>query len=631
MGVMEKLKQVFMPSSQQPTQPMNAIGEKEISEATKTLEEYKAGKANLDQRIIMNDKWYRMRHWEQIRTEKEGNKPEPASAWLFNSLNNKHADAMDNFPEPKALPREESDKEDADTISSILPVIQKRTKFETTYSRNWWGKLQKGFSIYGTFWDNSLENGLGDISIKRINPLNLFWEPGIDDIQQSRNIFLVALADNDILTKKYPQLKDKLGIGPSITTAQYEHDDDIDTSKKASVVDWYYKQNIDGKDILHFCKFCNGVVLESTENNPELKDIGLYDHGLYPFTMDVLFPEEDTPVGFGYVDVMKDPQIYIDKLDQIIMVNANESGIPRNMARDDVGLNETELNDPTKRTIHFTGTLSEQNFRTYDVKPLDPYIINHRLGKIDELKETSGNRDFSQGGTAAGVTAASAIAALQEAGSKLSRDMIKESYRAIEEINILCVELIQQFYTEPRKFRITGKNGNEEFTSYQNTRIQPSAQGSIMGQDMGFRRPIFDIEIRAQKASPFSTVARNELAKELYGMGFFNPQTTEQSLIALDMMDFDGKNAIVTKISQNSTLVQTLIQLATAVDQLTGSQLAPILAQQYGAQQYGAQIPQQVTGGGAVQTNSLGQAVQSAQGNTATTAQEKAANVASPK
>ena len=627
--VRERISQSFTPQNQRIEMVNLPVDELRVKEAVKVLDDYKKGKTNFDNRIIENDKWYRMRHWEHIRTEKKGEKPEPTSAWLFNSLNNKHADFMDNFPEPQVLPREESDKKEAEIISSILPVIHKRTKFKSTYSKNAWKKLKNGMSIYGTFWDNSLENGLGDIVIKKINPLNIFWEPGIEDIQESSNVFLVSLVNNERLIGKYAQLRDKLGAAPETSTGQYEHDDDIDTSNKSAVVDWYYKQymeNEDGstKDILHFCKFCNGVVLESTENDEKLRNTGLYDHGKYPFTFDVLFPEEDTPGGFGYVDVMKDPQIYIDKLDQIIMINANEAGIPRMMARDDVGINEEELMDPSKRIIHFSGQLTEEKFRQYEIKPLNAFIINHRINKIDELKETSGNRDFSQGSTASGVTAASAIAALQEAGSKGSRDMIQGSYEAFEEINYLCVELIRQFYTEPRKFRIIAPNGKDQFVTYVNQNIKDIMQTDTNGKPV-YRRPIFDIEVRAQKASPFSTVAMNELAKELYSAGFFNPQLADQALMALDMMSFDGKNAIIGKISQNSTLVQTAIKLAQIVDVYTGSGIMPQLMQQYGVQAPQTDI------GGMLQTNALGKAVQSGTGGIVTNAREAAANATSPR
>ena len=120
------------------------IGQEEIREAAGIMEKYKQGKKNLDERIVANEEWYKMRHWEQIRKKKKTNDPEPASAWLFNSLANKHADAMDNYPEPNVLPRSADDRQDAQTLGHILPVIMERNQFEETYSNAWWYKLKSG-------------------------------------------------------------------------------------------------------------------------------------------------------------------------------------------------------------------------------------------------------------------------------------------------------------------------------------------------------------------------------------------------------------------------------------------------------------------------------------------------------
>ena len=85
---------------------------------------------------------------------------------------------------------------------------------------------------------------------------------------------------------------------------------------------------------------------------------------------------------------------------------------------------------------------------------------------VNELKEVSGNRDVSQGGTTSGLTAASAIAALQEAGSKLSRDMLKSAYRAFAKECYLIIELMRQFYDEQRVYRITGESGGVEYATF---------------------------------------------------------------------------------------------------------------------------------------------------------------------
>ena len=46
---------------------------------------------------------------------------------------------------------------------------------------------------------------------------------------------------------------------------------------------------------------------------------------------------------------------------------------------------------------------------------------------------------------------------------------------------------------------------------------------TMMDGEILTRRPVFDVKISAQKASPYSRIANNELAKELFGMGLFNP------------------------------------------------------------------------------------------------------------
>ena len=173
-------------------------------------------------------------------------------------------------------------------------------------------------------------------------------------------------------------------------------------------------------------------------------------------------------------------------------------------------------------------------------------ILNN---KIDELKETSGNRDFSQGGVSSGVTAASAIAALQEAGSKLTRDMVKGGYRAFSELNMLAIELIRQFYEEPRFFRVIAPNGSEEFISYDNASITPKKQSGLFGIEIASRVPIFDIKVSSEKSSPFSKISQNELALQLYNAGMFNPELKTQALAALSMMDFEGKDEIISRIS----------------------------------------------------------------------------------
>ena len=559
------------------------IGREAIQKATQILRKYKEGKANLERRVVDNEQWYKLRHWESMRKDKT-NMVEPTSAWLFNCIANKHADAMDNFPSPNILPREEGDKAEAEMLTSILPVILDQNDFESTYDEVWWYKLKSGTGVYGVFWDASKLNGLGDISIRKIDLVNLFWESGITDIQRSRNLYHVELCDNDALISRYPQLNGKLGTS-TIEIAKYIYDDSVDTTDKSVVVDWYYKKtNSQGKQILHYCKYVNDEVLYATENDANLADRGFYDHGMYPFVFDPLFRVEGTPAGFGYIDIGKSAQEYIDRGNQAIMQNMLSNTRPRHFIRNDGSVNEAEYADTTKDFVHVDGNLGQDSILPILGKPLNDIYVQVINNKIDELKETTGNRDISTGGTSSGVTAASAIAAMQEAGSKLSRDANKAAYRAFKQICILCIELIRQFYDLPRCFRIMGQNGSVRYVTYSNAGIAPQMQGNDYGVDMGMRIPIFDIEVTAQKQSPYSKMSQNELALQFYQAGFFNPQMADQALACLDMMDFDRKDFIMQKISQNGGMLRQMMMLAQMADNAmgTGGELSMGIAQQYG-------------------------------------------------
>ena len=519
------------------------IGSTEIEMASRILRDYKNAKLSLEARIVEDELWYKLRHNEAGQSKKED--VGSVSAWLFNALTNKHADAMDSFPEASVLPREEDDEAEAKKLSSILPAIMERNNFEEIYSNNWWYKLKHGCSAYGVFWNSELENGLGDIQIKKIDLLNVFWEPGVTDIQKSRNLFVVDLRDRDILESEYPSLRNK-NLDNPIDVKQYVYDDSVDVSVKVLVIDWYYKVRTEtGKTVLHYCKFAGDNVLFASENMPEYAERGWYDHGEYPIVLDCLFPEEGSVFGFGFVAVTKNPQMYIDRLNDAILQNALMSARPRYFAKISAGVNEEEFLDWSKPIVHVEGDINEERLRPLTVSQLPSSCINVLQMKIDELKETSSNSDFNRGAAANGVVAASAIAALQEAGNKISRDMLKTTYRAFTQVNYLCIELIRQFYTETRFFRVNSNNGSYQFEDYSNKNIQTKKENTGY-----FRKPVFDISVKAQKKSPYSRLSQNEMAKELFRIGFFAPENAQQALGALEIMDFEGKNAVETKIRE---------------------------------------------------------------------------------
>lgn len=554
----------------------NVITEDDIKAAGERLEKYKTGKTTVDQKATDNQEWWRLRHWELMdRQNKSANSDDkPTSAWLFNSCINKHADIMDNFPKLNILPREADDVEEADMLSKMIPLIHERNNDEEVYSQAGYDLIIDGGAITGVFWDSTANDGMGEIKKSNIDVHNLFWQPGITDIQESRDVFHVALHDVDAMKAMYPEYADRFGPQESGVISKYLNDDNVDTSDKCEVVDWYYKKTImvpalskeaDGidllipKQIVHYCRYTGDVLLYASENEDAYRDVGYYNHGMYPFVIRRLFPVKDTPWGFGFLDVMKSPQKYIDALDQLVLKNCIMTANPRWFVSDSLDFDLNKYADWSETFVKVSGSTGEldKNIKQMQVDKIPAYVYNHHQTKIEELKETSGNRDFSQGSTAQGVTAASAIAALQEAGGKLARDVNTVMYRGSRQEGFMEVELIRQFYTEPRSFRFDDGNGGYEFKQYMAT---PE-------ESIG-RKVVFDISISAEKQSPFSRAAHNETAKEMYSLGFFNPQMAEPSLACIDMMEFEGKDKVKENIMNNSAMMQQMQQWSQILMQL---------------------------------------------------------------
>ena len=577
--------------------PVGKFGEEEVEIALEDMREYFGSKASVDQKATANEEWWRLRHWNVLADVNEGMKAgvEVGSAWLFNSLINKHADIMDSFPKPNVLPREADDEAEAKVLTSIVPVILEQNDYEQVYRDKGWDFCKDGACITAVLWDKTKHDGMGDIAVTNIDVHNLAWKPGIKNIQDSNKVYYATLQNIDVVKAQYPHLADKVGPQDTGVITRYIHDDNIDTTNMIEVVDMYYKKFVsvpiysdvvgeDGrlyhlkvmdapKTIVHLAIIVGDQLAFCSENEKGYEN-GYYEHGKFPFVITRLFPIKDSVWGFGYMDIMKNSQRDIDRLDQAILKNAMMKARPRYWVRKNANINIDEFADWDNELVEVaTGELGDA-VRKIDVDDVPAGAMNHLVNKIDELKETSGNRDFSQGSTQSGVTAASAIAALQEAGSKLSRDINKVLYNGFRQEVYLVIELIRQFYTEPRSFRvdkatadslpapaqdngyeIAGQSGDYRFILYSNAGIV-DRDTVLPDKTVRHVRPKFDILVTAEKQSPFSRAAQNETAKELYGMGMFAPENSVPALTCLDMMDFEGKDKVVQQIQQNSLFMQ---------------------------------------------------------------------------
>lgn len=589
-----------LPKTQAPeiTEHMLPVNEARMVEWNNILRSYKNSRSIIENKIKSNERFWRMRQWKSGE-QRDGEQVIPSTAWLFSCIQSKLADVMDSYPTANFRPRQKDDVEEAKRLSSILPVIVAQNNFEQTYKSVSEYTLKNGVGVYHVFWDGKKHNGLGDIAIEKTDVLKIFWEPGITDLQDSTYVFTVELVDQKLLRQRYPELAASIR-GKVIDPAKFVTDERVNTQDKIVVVDVYYRTEYNGRKILHYCKYADTTCLESTENNPEQYPNGLYDHAMYPFEVQTLYNIESSLYGTGMVDIGADAQIQIDLMNEAVVKNTLMGAQPRYLTTLDASEAEREFADWTKTFVH-VASISDTTTKPVSSTPLQGNYLEFIQSKIQELKHVTSNQDVNNGAAPSGITAASAIAALQETSGKDSRFINKTFYNTYGRIMKQVIELIRQFYDVPRWFRILpdqAQGGGEVFVEYDNQGLVGVPQTTADGQDAGFRVPEFDIEITAEKANPYKKMEINELAISFFKLGFFNPQMTDQALACLQMMDFDHKDDVTEMISRNGTLLDQLMMIA---------QLAVGLAQQYGdisalqaIQQVMMQSGQPIPGGGNV-------------------------------
>ena len=632
---MESEQQVVPQGSAKPAGGPAVVGRKidraRLMEIQDIYSRYRSGLEPLYEHIKQCEEWWRQHNDECERSDgtveigKDGGFVS-RSSWLVNVCISKHADAMDAMPEPVILPREESDQQTATALSKVLPCVLELNGIREVWSGWKWRKLRHGGGVVKTTWDRSKHNGLGDISVQSVNVLNLAWKPTVGDIQDSPYVFHAEYVDRAALAARYPQVELEQTTPEQIASFRQDKETE-DLRGMVTVVECYYKvaapTGVPGvsRNILHYLVYTGNTVLYASEDDPDHAVRGWYDHGLYPYDFDILFPKEGSVWGMGYIDIGRNAQTKVDLLDTAMIKNAMVGAIPRYLKRSGGGISTDAFLDLNKAVIEVDGDISEVGLREVPYKPLEGNHIALRDAAIQELRETTGNTESSTGNSGSGVTAASAIAALQEASGKVSRDENAVSYEVFSRVCRKCIELMRQFYDLPRTFRITGQTGAPQFISFDNRQLKPRQMMGPGGTDGGLRRPEFDVIVSAQKATPYARMAQNELALQFYDKGFFDPTRAEQAIMCLEMMDFQGKDTLLGKIQKNAMMHQKLVQYAQLALSLAPPEMQQVIARDITATLGGQAAP--IPGGAAP-------ALQSGEPRTTAKARERAQAVTQP-
>lgn len=242
--------------------------------------------------------------------------------------------------------------------------------------------------------------------------------------------------------------------------------------------------------------------------------------------------------GISELEPLESPQRVFNKLVSYVLDVLYLTGNPVWIVGTDSGVDPENL-------INQPGLIIEKQpgseVRREEGVQLQPFVLQI----IDRLKnwwdELSGSQDVMRGATPGGVTAASAIDSLQNAAQTRIRLKMKNLDAYLQDFGQQYAARVMQFYTAPKVFRLTGKDGTER---YFKMHIQKNPDGSSKAvvqrfTDSGQIHPTVDeyqlrgqLDVRVTTGSslPFSKIEAQQRAYQLFDRGIIDSEEVLKSL-----------------------------------------------------------------------------------------------------
>ena len=464
----------------------------------------------------LSEEHEQMRRARMLRARRpdEQSRTAPTGNTLGSCVDNMIADQMDNLPEAVMLPEREETARSAEEMDDVVSFVLYRAGWPGKYQTLMEDAIVTGTGVAQVFWDEDMEDGEGMVNVLAWHPEDFYPDPMYEDMQDGRGCFKATRTSVAWVEQHYPQAK---GYVTGDEYAKEEADDrqapEGDT--RVTLLEFWYKQYdaATKRTHVHMAQVAGRALLFSTETGygaertyPE----GLYAHGEYPF---VLYKYRDVwrkPFGTGMVYDYRDSQEAIDRYYKYLDDNARESSVQRHFIRKGSGVNPDDVADMRKTIIEWDGNDIREVLQTVQAAPLNGQVYQMMMQLTDAMKEDSGQNQFVRGEGGKGVTAASAIQALQEAGGKIAR-MHTEKYKAAFRQMVEQILWVLSEYMEPgRKMKIIGgwdSSGNMKEKIIE--LIAPKGEGDRLP------KPAYTVRVQVQKSNPLQIQADNEFLTQV--------------------------------------------------------------------------------------------------------------------
>ena len=509
-----------------------------------------------------HDEMRRARMIRQLRQD-ERSGTAPAGNTLGSCVDNAIADQIDNLPEAQLLPEREETARSAEEMSDVVSYV--------LYHAGWPGKYQTimedavvtGTGVAEVFWDAEAEDGEGMVGVLAWHPEDFYPDPAVENLQDGRACFKVTHTTVDWVEAHYPHARGYVGEDRSLPWQEGLGEDAPQDDARTTLIEfWYKRYDAESRCTrVHMAQMAGGALLYSTElgfggaDKAAYAD-GVYAHGQYPFTLYKFRHVWRRPFGTGLIHDYRETQSAIDRYTKYIDDNARQSSIQRHFIRRGSGINAEDVADMRKTIIEWEGSDIREVLQTVQAQPLSGQVYEMMTYLADSMKQDCGQNQFTRGEAGLGVTAASAIEALQNAGNKITRwhtEIFKDAFREMVE---QIIWVLSEYLEPGRTLRIVGGwDSTGQMRDRLVTLIAPGAEGA------GLMRPAYAVRVQVQKNNPMQIQADNEFLQQVVEVCAKAGQPMPPETVVRLMEGYRTKNSVLAALEESSRTAQRIAQL----------------------------------------------------------------------
>lgn len=549
------------------------------------------------------NRYYRMVRNKTWSDNRAAWMPSPQSSEIMPTIHTLTAWMTDQQPRMFASPN--PDLSEFDTPPMKEAVTGKATDLQVALDSWWvmsgcnpqvemalWDTFTYGCGILKTGWDDSIRDGAGDATLRRIDPYTILPDPEASGMDDARYIIEARRVPMFELRRRFPtrahlvtpgrdsastdmDLKPEYQGGPQVVpmanlsatgvTGQFPGtsapgmparyaapgSSSVDYTGNVLLKELWLRDTrrmvmpviedgvrVDDMviDVPFWRLICEaeGVILNEDDENP-------FMHAQCPLIR-VPFAEIGEFWSIPLTEHLGPAQIALNRLLASMQSSAELVGNPIMIEPDGSGISRTKIvNRPGGRLTANAGAAN-------NIRWLDPPSMSPAVGELaqywrDTIDRISGISAVARGTSLRRREAAASVDAVQEASFVRVRAVLRNLEEALRVAGNQVASNMVEFYLEPRAIPIIGPTGSEDYLEVPAKHWYfPDLQ--LDGETVKEKPLRFDVWIQAGSSLPISRQARAAEADQLYSMGGIDLETL------LEAHDWPNRNQVLARVQK---------------------------------------------------------------------------------